>query len=128
MKIELNIKGTVTELNPGKDAVSSYLSSHGYGTMFGKHVDCARKVDGDIMVYHAEKHRRKVEVLDKPIKMTKKQLQNAYHVPHDGLIKRKIIKQAHWKVTTYLIPYKLLEMANIKVVQQARTFKLVKIK
>lgn len=134
MKIEMTIKGTTSEINTGKESVRQYMASRSAGTMYGKHVHGAFQnranngLDGvNVIVYHAEKHRRKVEVLDKPIKLTKKQLRDAYQAPQDGMVKRKIVKKAHWKVTIYVIPYVMLEMSNLKVIQESRTFKFEKI-
>lgn len=120
MKIELNIKGFTTEVSRASEI--PYVMARYGGESWSNYGERVRIHNDHVVVYHAEKHRRKVEVLDKPIKLTKKKLEQMFKAPQDGLIKRNIVKRAHWKITTYLIPIAVIKAAGLKVVQDNRTF------
>lgn len=86
--------------------------------------------DGEVIfrVYSIEKRRKKVEVLDKPVKWTKKELRSAGLPPDtEKWHKRKVITPTHWVGVYYDIPLRLLELANLRVVQGLRTFRIEKI-
>lgn len=64
-----------------------------------------------VRVYSLEKRRKKVELITDP-KLLKRG------------IKRKVVSPAYWIVTYYDIPTALLKIANLKVIQGQRTWKL----
>lgn len=98
------------------DKHGSYLISYG-----DKNGDTVR-------VYNIEKRRKKVEILTKPKKWTKKQLlANGYAATDSVIIKRIVKTPAHWVGFYYDIPVALLKMAGLAVVQGPRTFYFKKV-
>lgn len=81
-----------------------------------------------VRVYTVEKRRKKVEVLAKPKKWSKKRLRdNGFDANEEKYDTRVVTKRAHWVGHYYDIPLAWLKVMNMKTVQGARTWKMVPI-
>lgn len=81
-----------------------------------------------VRVYSLEKHRKKVQVLAKPKRWTKKELRaNGFNDTDVKFTTRVVTKPAHWTGIYYDIPTSILKMAGLRVVQTTRTFHFQKI-
>jgi hypothetical protein len=96
-----------------------------YGTT---HTDCFR-LDSKpfVRVYSLEKRRKKVKVLDKPVKWTKKKLKdNGFLLTDEKYTYREIIHPTHWVGVYYDIPIEMLRLMSLKAVQKKHNFVLEK--
>lgn len=138
MQIKLNIKPVRVS---GFDAIGQARTkdqlvrviSAGHLTaidQYGSHLISYGAIRGDtVRVYNIEKRRRKIEILAKPKKWTKKKLlANGYEATDVVFTKRVVKTPAHWVGFYYDIPVSLLKMAGLAVAQGPRTFRLISTK
>lgn len=82
-----------------------------------------------VRVYSLEKRRKKVEVLEKPVKWNKKKLRaNGYLPTDEKWDKRVVVEPAHWVGHYYDIPVVMIRMLGLEVKQGTRTFTIKQIK
>lgn len=94
----------------------------------GHHALSPYRNEDTVRVYSIEKHRKKVEVLAKPKKWTKKELRaNGFNDTDVKFTTRVVTKPAHWTGVYYDIPTSVLKMAGLRVVQTTRTFYFEKV-
>jgi hypothetical protein len=105
---------------------NDYILSFCYGLGY---TGCLRPSNGHwIRVYSLEKHRKKVRVLDKPIKWTKKKLKDNGFLPtEEKYTYREIIHPTHWVGVYYDIPVEMLRLMGMKAVQKKHHFVLEKV-
>ena len=84
--------------------------------------------DDTVRMHTVEKRRKKVEILAKPKKWSKKQLRdNGFAVTDEKYDTRVVTKRGHWVGHYYDIPIAWLKLMKMKAVQGSRTWKLVPI-
>jgi len=118
MELRINIKPIVL-IAGNKDAIMRRISHYtlNYGPM---------KATEEV-AYNLQKYRKKVKVLDKPIKMTAKQLkERGFAKGKKKYITREVVTEAYWKAHVYLIPKQVLKFTKTRINQENHNFTLVK--